>query len=106
MAHQHRELHLPLDDAEKLWRYAQSTTSKHKALDDTLVKVRAKSKHWERKDKKGIERATVAENERNEAKEEAQVARLATVAMVDTKARAKSDLARVQDALAISEKAR
>ena len=47
-----------------------------------------------------------AENERDEAKKEAQVAQLAVVATSDAKARAKDDLAMVQEALAIAEEAR
>ena len=61
MAHQHREPYLRLDDVEQLQRYAQSTISKHNALNDALGKARAKSQYWEREAKKGIERATGAE---------------------------------------------
>ena len=75
MEPQHGELHHRLEDAEKLWLYAQSAAFKHHALDESLGKAEAKSKHWERKDKEGIERATTGENERDEAKEKAQVAR-------------------------------
>ena len=70
MACQHGELHHRLEDAKKLRLYAQSVASKHHALEG-LGKARAKSKHWERKAKEGIERATTMEKERNEAKEEA-----------------------------------
>ena len=66
----HRKLHLWLDDAKQLRHYAQSAVSKHNALEDTLGKARAKSRYWERKGKEGNERATGAENERDEAKEE------------------------------------
>ena len=45
MAHQHRELHLRLDDTEQLRRYAGSAVSKHNSLDDALSKARAKSRH-------------------------------------------------------------
>ena len=47
-----------------------------------------------------------AENERDEAKKKAQVAQLAVVETSDAKARAKDDLAMVQEALAIAEEAR
>ena len=43
---------------------------------------------------------------RDETKEEAQIARLATVATDDTKVRAEDNLARVQEALVIAEVAR
>ena len=46
------------------------------------------------------------ERERDEAKEEAQIARLATIATGDAKAWTKDDLARVQDALVVAEEAR
>ena len=104
MVSQHKELHLLLDDAEKLRRYAQSATSKHNALQEALGKAR--SKHWERKAKEDIERVTSAERERDEAKEEAQIAWLDAVTTGDAKARAEDHLARVQDALAVAEKAR
>ena len=93
MARQHRELYFRLDNAEQLRRYAQS--SKYNALDDALGNVRAKSKHWERKTKKSIERAVGVEKERDEAKEEAQHARMVAVVVGDAKARVKNDLARV-----------
>ena len=54
MACQHRELHLWLDDAKKLWCYAQPTASKHHALEDALDKMKAKE---------GIERITSVEKE-------------------------------------------
>ena len=44
--------------------------------------------------------------ERDEAKEEAQVARLATVAMGDAREKLEGDLARVKDALAAVEEAK
>ena len=47
-----------------------------------------------------------AERERDEAKEEAQLARLAAITMGDTMALAKDKLAKVQDALAVAEEAR
>ena len=71
MAHQHRELHLRMEDAEKLQLYAQSAVSKHHALDDALVKAKARSKHWEQQAKAGAEKIVGAEKDRDEAKEEA-----------------------------------
>ena len=47
-----------------------------------------------------------AEKERDEAKEEMQLARLATIAEGDLKSLEKDKLARVQDALAVAEEAR
>ena len=70
MAHQHRELHLRLDDTEQLRRYARSAVSKHNSLDDALGKARVMSRYWDRKAKEGTDRATGAEKKRDEAKEE------------------------------------
>ena len=56
--------------------------------------------------KASVEKIAGAEKERDEDKEEAQVARLAAIAAGDAKARAEDDLARVQEAQVIKEKAR
>ena len=95
MACQHRELYLRLDDSEKLRQYAQYAASKHHALENTLDKAKATSKHWEQKAKEGIERIIGVKKERNEAKEETHIARLVAVAAGDAKAWAKDELARV-----------
>ena len=47
-----------------------------------------------------------AEKEKDEAKEETQIARLATVAAGDTRVRVEDDLDRVRDALAVAEEAK
>ena len=88
MARQHRELQARLEDAEKLWLYAGSATSKHWALKESLCKA-----------KEGTEKVMGVEKERDEAKEEAQVAWLADVITGNAKAKAEGDLAKVQDAL-------
>ena len=93
------ELHLRLEDAEKLRLYAQSAVSKHHALEDGLSKANARAKHWERKAEEGTKRITGIEKERDEAKEEAQIARLATIAPGDTKVREEDDLARLTSLL-------
>ena len=109
IARRHRELYLLLNDGEQLRRYTHSIVSKHNALDDALGKARAKSRHWEWKAKEGIERAVEVDNERNErdeAKEEAQHARLAIVAAGDAKAWAENDLEKVRNALAVAKEAK
>ena len=106
MACQHRELHLRLEDAQKLRLYAQSIVSKHHALDDAVVKTKARSKHWEQEAKAGGEKIASAENERDEAKEEAQLARIVAATIGDEKALAEDNLTRVQDALAVAEEVR
>ena len=77
MARQHRDLQVRLEDTEKLRLYAGSATSKHRALEETLSKVKSWSKHWEWKAKEGtegMEKTAGAKKERDEAKEEAQIA--------------------------------
>ena len=51
MARQHREFQSRLDDDKKLRLYAQSTISKHQALDTSLAKAKSRSKHLEREAK-------------------------------------------------------
>ena len=95
MARQYGELQVRLEDAEKLRLYVGSTTSKHWAQEESLRKAKSWSRHWKQKTKEGTERTVGVEKERNEAKEEAQVARLAAVVAGDAKAKAEGDLARI-----------
>ena len=67
MARQHREFHARQNDAEKLGLYAQSTFSKHQALDASLTKAKSRSKHCEREAKAGVEKNAGAEKERDGA---------------------------------------
>ena len=64
------ELHLQLDDVEKLLRYAQSDVSKHHTLDDALDKAKARSKSEEWK-AKGEYREDYRCEKKDEAKEAA-----------------------------------
>ena len=75
-------------------------------MDASLAKAKSRFKHWEREAKAGAEKIAGAEKERDEAKEEAQVARLSAVTAGNAKARAEGDLVRVQDALAVAEEAK
>ena len=76
--------------------------SKHQALDDALVKAKARSKHWEREAKAGVGKVRSMEKERDEAKEEAELAQLAVVAAGDAKALVEDKPARVQEALVVA----
>ena len=60
-----------------------------------MAKEKSKSKQWEREAKGGVEKVERVEKERDEAKQEAKVARLMAVAIGDAKARAEDDLHRV-----------
>ena len=86
MAHHHRELHYRLYNVEKLRLYAQSATIEHRALQESLDKAKSLSKHWDQEAKEGKEKMKGAKEERDKAKEKTSVARLATVAIGDTKA--------------------
>ena len=93
MVRQYREFQSWLDDAERLWLYAQSAVSKHQALYASLAKAESKLKHWKQEAKASAEKIKRVEKERDEAKQEAKVARLATIAAGEAKARAEDDLA-------------
>ena len=58
------------------------------------------------KAKEGTEIDTGIKKERDEAKEEAQITRLATVATSDTRAWLEDDMAKVRDGLAVAEEAK
>ena len=103
MARQHREFQSRLDDAKKLRLYAQSSVSKHQTLDASLAKVESKSKHRKREAKASAEKIERVEKERDEANQEAKVARLTAVAAGEAKARAKDGLTRARDALVATE---
>ena len=66
-----------------------------------MAKAESKSKHWKQEAKVGVEKIERAKKERDEAKQEAKVARLAAVAAGEAKARVEDDLTRVRDALAV-----
>ena len=65
--------------------------SKHQAFDASLAKIESKSKHWKQEAKAGAEKIERAEKEREEAKQEAKVARLAAE---EVKERVEDDLTR------------
>ena len=80
MAHHYREFQSRLDDAKRLRLYAQSSVSKHKALDAYLAKEESMLKHWKQEAKAGAKKIGQAEKERDEAKQETTVARLVAIA--------------------------
>ena len=61
-------------------------------MDASLAKAKSRFKHWELEAKASVEKIVGAEKERDEANEEAQVARLATTVAGDTKVRVEDDL--------------
>ena len=103
MARQHREFQSWLDDVERLRLYAQSSVSKHQALDASLAKAESKSQHWKQEAKGRAEKIERAEKEKDEAKKKVKLARQAAIAAGKAKARAEDDLIRVREALAAAE---
>ena len=74
--------------------------SNHLALDASLAKAESKLKRLKQEAKDGAKKIEWAEKEMDEAKKEAKVARLATVAMSEAKEMAEDDLTKVRDSLA------
>ena len=72
-------------------------------MDASLAKAKSKSKHWKQEAKAGVEKIEQTEKERDETKQEGKVARLATVAAGEAKARVEDDLTRFYDSLATEE---
>ena len=60
-------------------------------------------KYWKQEAQVSVEKIERAEKERDEAKQEAKVARLAAMAVGEAKARAEDDMSRMRDALVGSE---
>ena len=106
MGHQHQELRRWLEDAKKLRLYAKAAASEHCALKESLGKAQSQSRFRERTAKEGSKKRKVAEKERDKAKEEAHIARLAAIAAGDSKEKIEGDLVRVKDALAAAEEAK
>ena len=106
MTYQHREFQSMLRDAERLLLYAQSVVSDHNALSASLAEAESRSQRSEKEAKEGVEKVARAEPERDVARHEALMARMDADAAGSVKAKVESELARVQNAMAVSEEAR
>ena len=71
-----------------------------------MAKAKSKAKHWKQEAKVGEENIEWVEKERDEAKQEAKVARLATIVVGEAKEREEDDLARMRDVLVPTEEDR
>ena len=98
MTYHHREFQSRLRDAERLWLYAKSVVSNYRALSASLAKAESSSRC--------VEKVARAEAERDVARYEASMARMDSVAAGNARTQVESELARVQNALAVSEEAR
>ena len=86
--------------------YAQSVVSGHGVLSASLDEAESRSRCWEKKAKEGVEKVAQAEAERDAARHEASMARMDADAAGSARAKVESELARVQNTLAVSEEAR
>ena len=93
-------------DAERLWPYAQLIISGHNTLSASLAEAESRSQRWEKEAKEGIEKVARVEAERDAARHEALMARMDADAAGSARARVESELARIQNALAVSKEAR
>ena len=82
----------------RLWLYAQSTVSDHRALSASLVEAESSSQRWEKEAKEGIEKVARAEAERDAARHKASMACMDADAAGSAKEKVESELARVQNA--------
>ena len=95
MALQHHEFQLRLRNAEKLRLYVQSGISEKEILNASLKEAQLNARHWELEAKKAVDRAALAEAERDAARQEVAMARLETNAVGSARAHMESELARV-----------
>ena len=91
---------------ERLRLYAQSAVSDHRAPSPSLAEAESRSRCWEKEAKEGVEKVARAEAERDAALNEASMARMDVNAVGSTREKMESELARVQNALAVSEETR
>ena len=92
--------------AKRLWLYAQSVVSDHRALSTSLAEAESSSRCWENEARGSIERMARAEAKRDATYHDALMARMDADAARKAKARVESELARVQNDLAVVEEAR
>ena len=61
MTYQHQEFQTRLRDVERLWLYAQSVVSDHRALSASLDEAESSSRRWENEAKESVEKIARAE---------------------------------------------
>ena len=105
MALQHHGFELQLRDAEPLRLFVQVGMAEREMQSASLKKSELACRRLELEAKESAKRAARAEAERDTARHEATMAKLATEGAVNTRAQMKSELARVQSALVLAEDA-
>ena len=106
MALQHHEFELRLRDAERLRLYIQAGMVEREMQSASLKKAELACRRLKLEASESVERATRAKAERDAARHEAVMAKLATEWAVNTRAQINSELAWVQRALELAEEAR
>ena len=86
--------------------YAQSVISDHRALSSSLAEAESSSRRSENEARGSVERMARSEAERDVACHDALMARMDADAAGNARARVESELARVQNTLAVAEEAR
>ena len=105
MALQHHEFELRLRDTERLRLFVQVGMAEWEMQSASLKKAELVFRRLELEARESAERAAQAEAERDAARHEAAMAKLATEGAVNTRAQIESELAQVQRALALAEEA-
>ena len=106
MALQHHEFELRLRDAKRLRLFVQVGMAEREMHSASLKKAEMVCRRLEMEARESIKRAARAEAERDTTCHEAAMAKLATEGAFNTRAQIESELARVQNALALTEEAR
>ena len=106
MTYQYQEFKIRLKDAKRLRLYAQSVISDHRALSASLAEAESSSRRWENEARGSVERTARAEDKKDVARYDALMAHMDADAVGNVRARVESELARVQNASAVTEEAR
>ena len=106
MALQHHEFELRLRDVERLRMFVQAGMAEREMQIASLKQVELTCHRLELEIRESSERAAQVEAERDTAHHEAAMAKLTTEGALNTRAQIESELARVQNALALAEEAR
>ena len=86
--------------------YAQSIVFYHSALSASVAKAESRSQCWEKEAKEGVKKVARAKEERDSDLHEASMAHMDVDAGRSARVKVESELASVQNALAILEKAK
>ena len=106
MALQHHEFELRLRDVERLRSLVQAGMAEREMQIASLKQVELTCCRLELEARESTKRAARAEADRDTARHEATMAKMTTEGTLNTRAQIESELARVQNALALAEEAR